>query len=139
MEWVKCSEKLPEKGGQYCVRLTNGCIATDLYTLVELAKKDSSYNWKTYLVAAWMRLPEAYYPYEEEESGWKRIIKESELDLLPDGDYFVTVRDLVYPARKDEAFYIAGSVQMPISEVEAVMSVAVYPEMEEISLFKNEI
>ena len=59
MEWVKS-----EKGGRYCARLMNGCIATDLYTPVELAEKDSSYNWKTYNVVAWMRLPEAYYPYE---------------------------------------------------------------------------
>ncbi len=110
------------------MRLINGCICTDLYTPVELAKRDSVYNWKTYNVAAWMRLPEAYYPYEEEKSGWKRIIKESELDLLPDGDYFVTVRDLVYPARKDKTFYATGLVFISTQRVEAVMLVPEYCE-----------
>jgi len=125
MEWVKCKGRLPEKDGRYCVRLTNGCISTDLYMLYD-GQSNPKDEWKHYHVSAWLQLPEAYYPGCKGEHNWQRVHKEIELQSLPEGYYFATVRDLVYIAIKDREFFIHEPLFIPASKVDAVMPVPKY-------------
>ena len=134
MEWVKCGERLPEKEGRFCVRLTNGCISTDYYTPDD-NQSDPKFKWKHYPVSAWLQLPEAYYPGCKGEHDWKRIHEEFELQSLSEGDYFVTVGDLVYIARKGKEFFIAGPALIAASRVDAVMPVPVRSENNKLDLF----
>lgn len=128
MEWVKCRDRLPEKEGRFCVRLTNGCISTDYYTLDD-DQSDPQNKWKYYLVFAWMPLPEVYYPCRKGKSDWKQVCNSKELDELQAGDYFITVGDLVYVANKsDECLWLKQS-RIPYNAVDAIMPVPVYLEL----------
>lgn len=133
MEWVKCKERLPEKGGRYCVRLTNGCIITDVY-MPYGDQGNPKGRWKHYHVSAWLQLPEVYYSGCKGEHDWKRVNKTFELQSLPEGDYFVTIVDLVYIARKDKEFFIVGPASINAYMVEAVMPVPACPGNNKIDL-----
>lgn len=127
MEWVKCKERLPEKEGRFCVQLTNGCISTDYYTKDD-NQSDPKSKWKHYLVSAWLTLPEVYHPRNEEKSGWKRVCRMGDIELLPDGYYFMTVKDLVYLVDKCGNCLWTQYGQIYFGEVDAVMSVPTLPE-----------
>lgn len=125
MEWVKCKERLPEKEGRFCVRLMNGCISTDYYSQVT-GKENTGNHWKTFVVSAWMSLPGVYVPVRREQPGWKRICYMHEIGVLPDGYYFVTVRDLVFVADKcgDDLWTRLG--RLPSDAVTAIMPIPAY-------------
>ncbi len=144
MEWVKCRERLPEKEGRFCVRLTNGCISTDYYTPDD-SQDNPQGKWKYYLVSEWMTLPEAYYPRYEDESAWKRIYQAEDIVALPEGYYFVTIGDLVYVAVKSENNLRIRQSRVPFADnkndamsydlVDAVMSIPIHSENNKLNLF----
>ncbi len=134
MEWVKCRERLPEKEGRFCVRLTNGCISTDYYTKDD-NQSDPKMKWKHYLVSAWLTLPEVYYPGCESESDWKRVRKYTDIASLSEGYYFVTVGDLVHVVDKCEQHLWMREGEMPYRDVDAVMSIPIHSENNKLNLF----
>ena len=59
--WIPCSERLPEKDGQYLVTRWAGFLPKEM--IIDIARYSCNEWHKAYPIEAWMPLPE---PYREE-------------------------------------------------------------------------
>ena len=57
-QWIPCSERLPEKNGEYLVTRWTGYLQKGL--VIDIAKYYEGEWKKAFPVDAWMPLPEAY-------------------------------------------------------------------------------